>query len=405
MTECQRCPPPVVKAANRLMALSEALAMVPISDVAANLHVVTWSDPHKEAAGMARTIVSNLNQHPGDRHLVMVTRRKFGYWLRDRIAELDPAIGTELSFSEGLLETWAVREAFLFFSLIVDPDRPTWRAWLAYKNSVTGEAYKAPNQNADAYLRLLASADEHISSATIAELASEKRSNQRGQGGSVIWDRAKRFLELQEEFEDQDREDPLLFLNELFDPDLWIGGKYKDAETAGLDMQLLLEKASVLLAEEEQSGKKQKKSGLERLRSVAQRLRYQIPTREPSSSEGLPQIQVATLWGAKGVTAEHVYLLGTCDEAIPRKRRDEYPGTDEDYIEEQRRLFYVSITRSKKTLVISRAMNADKGEGHEHGASYRTGSRLQRNPQDVTVPEGHNYATLRAVNGDNWNGC
>jgi hypothetical protein len=174
---------------------------------------------------MARTIVSNLNQHPGDRHLVMVTRRKFGYWLRDRIAELDPAIGTELSFSEGLLETWAVREAFLFFSLIVDPDRPTWRAWLAYKNSVTGEAYKAPNQNADAYLRLLASADEHISSATIAELASEKRSNQRGQGGSVIWDRAKRFLELQEEFEDQDGEDPLLFLNELFDPDLWIGGK------------------------------------------------------------------------------------------------------------------------------------------------------------------------------------
>jgi superfamily I DNA/RNA helicase len=35
MTECRRCPPPVVKAANRLMALSEALAMVPISDVAA----------------------------------------------------------------------------------------------------------------------------------------------------------------------------------------------------------------------------------------------------------------------------------------------------------------------------------------------------------------------------------
>ena len=58
-----------------------------------------------------------------------------------------------------------------------------------------------------------------------------------------------------------------------------------------------------------------------------------------------------TLWGAKGVTAEHVYLLGVCKEALPGERRDEYPGTDADYVDEQRRLFYVSITRAKKTLV------------------------------------------------------
>jgi superfamily I DNA/RNA helicase len=52
---------------------------------------------------------------------------------------------------------------------------------------------------------------------------------------------------------------------------------------------------------------------------------------------------VATLWGAKGVTAEHVYILGVCEEGIPGERRDEYPGTEADYMEEQRRLFYVSI--------------------------------------------------------------
>ncbi len=405
MTECQRCPPPVVKAANRLMALSEALAMVPVSDVAANLHVVTWSDPHKEAAGMARAILGNFHKHPTDRHLVMVTRRKFGYWLRDRIAELDAAVSVDLSFSEGLLETWAVREAFLFFCLIVDPDRPTWRAWLAYKNSDTGEGYKPLNQNADAYLKLLAGAEDLITSTTMAELVSESRLKRRGEGGSIIWDRAKRFLELQEEFGDQDREDPALFLAELCDPDEWISDQYKDAETASLDLQLLLQKASALLAEADLGGKGERKSGLERLRSVAQRLRYQIATCDPSTSEGPAQIQVATLWGAKGVTAEHVYLLGTCDEAVPGRRREEYPGTDEEYIEEQRRLFYVSITRSKRTLVISRATSADKGEAMnmglaiEPGPGYSVNLKMSRFLRDIIAQ------LPRSVNGDKWNGC
>src|SRR5262249_15258444 len=114
MTECQRCPKEVVVAANRLMALSDAAVMVPTNVSAANLHVVTWPDPHVEAEGMAKAIVANVKAHPEERHLVMVTRRKFGYWLRDRIAVADASVHVELSFSEGLLEEWAVREAFIF---------------------------------------------------------------------------------------------------------------------------------------------------------------------------------------------------------------------------------------------------------------------------------------------------
>ena len=79
---------------------------------------------------MAKAIVENIHEHPEDRHLAMVTRRQFGYWLRDRIAELDPKLRLDLGFSEGLLDSWAAREAFLMFCLLIDPDRPTWRAWL-----------------------------------------------------------------------------------------------------------------------------------------------------------------------------------------------------------------------------------------------------------------------------------
>ena len=70
---------------------------------AANIHVVTWKTPEAEAAGMAAAIVNNIHAHPSDRHLAMVTRRQFGYWLRDKIAELDSKLGVELGFSEGLL--------------------------------------------------------------------------------------------------------------------------------------------------------------------------------------------------------------------------------------------------------------------------------------------------------------
>src|SRR5262245_2716251 len=172
---------------------------------------------------MAKAIVANVKAHEGDRHLVMVMRRNFGYWLRDRIAALDNSLRVELSFSEGLLETWAVREAFLFFCLAVDPDRPTWRAWLAYRNSSTGDDYKAPTRNPDAYLKLLTKAKDQISETAIEALAAEERTHNRGSGGSVIWDRAARYLALRDHFEDLDVDDAETFLTVYFDAGQWIG--------------------------------------------------------------------------------------------------------------------------------------------------------------------------------------
>ncbi len=156
----------------------------------------------------------------------------------------------------------------------------------------------------------------------------------------------------------------------------------------------------------DENDKLKKGSGIERLRAVARRLRYQIATREPFAvEESSPHIQVATLWGAKGVTAEHVYLLGACDEAIPGQPKEEYPGTAEEYFEEQRRLFYVSITRSKKTLVISRATSAETGEAMrmglaiEPGHGYRVNLKMSRFLRDIV------NQLPTAIDGKKWGGC
>jgi len=114
---------------------------------------------------------------------------------------------------------------------------------------------------------------------------------------------------------------------------------------------------------------------------------------------------VTTLWGAKGVTAEHVYILGVCKEALPGQRRDEYPGTDAQYVDEQRRLFYVSITRAKETLVISRALLVGRGPAKQLGLTVTSGSQFWA---DLKMsPFLHDIMSVlpTAEPGDSWSGC
>jgi hypothetical protein len=148
----------------------------------------------------------------------------------------------------------------------------------------------------------------------------------------------------------------------------WITDKTEDAETAKLDMEICRVKARVMVADFKEKAKKNT-TEVGYLKLVAQQLRYQIATREPFVPEEASDAQIATLWGAKGITADHVYIVGLCDEAIPGQIRDEYPGTQADFIDEQRRLFYVSITRSKKTLVLSRPRKIKRQAARDIGLS------------------------------------
>ena len=399
MDECRRCPVLMVNAANSLMSLYPP-PMIPANNTSANTHVVHWSTPLAEAKGMARCIVDNIHAHPDVRHLTMVTRRRFGFLLRDEINALDQEISVDLSFSESLLETWSVREAFLFFCLLTAPDPPTWRAWLGYKTPNPNGTFRAPKRNTGAYLRFLQTCDDNINIQAIEEIVSEPRTKSRGQGGGNLWDRAKRYLDLKAELAIRDREEAANVITKIFSVPLWGAD---GSETARLDMELLHAKAVAIIAEFAESGPIQETET--QLKELAHRLRYMIATREPFESDKSHDLQVTTLWGAKGVTAHHVYILGLCGEAVPGERRPEYPGTREEYLEEQRRLFYVSITRSRRTLVLSRPKKIRPGEAQQLQLSIRPPSGhwadLEMSPflRDIidVLPS--------AQSGDDWSGC
>lgn len=399
LNECRRCPAPMVNAANSLMSLYPP-PMTPANNTSANTHVVHWTTPQAEAKGMAGCIVDNIHAYPDDRHLTMVTRRRFGYLLRDEIKALDQNISVDLSFSESLLETWAVREAFLFFCLLAAPDPPTWRAWFGYKTPSPDGTFRAPKRNTGAYLRFLGACDDNINIQAVEEIVSEPRTKSRGQGGANLWDRAKRYLDLKAELAISDREEATDVLTRIFSVPFWGAD---GSEAARLDMELLHAKAIAII--DELAGPGPMSETETQLRELAHRLRYMIATREPFESDESHDLQVATLWGAKGVTAHHVYILGLCGEAMPGERRPEYPGTPEEYLEEQRRLFYVSITRSRRTLVLSRPRRIRPGEAQQLQLSIRRPSGhwadLAMSPflRDIidVLPS--------AQSGDNWSGC
>ena len=359
MIECQRCPKELVLAANQLMVLSKAAPMTPASNRTAMVKVPVWKTPEAEAKGTAQLILANIAKFPNDEHLAMVTRRQFGYRLRDEIAAGDSSMPIDLGFSESILELWPVREAFLFSSLMCDPDPATWRAWFAYRQPHGDQGALAPARNAPAYLQFMAACKDAITSASVLQLLQEPRTKSRGEGGSNMWDRAARFVQLCDTA-DWAALEPEDFIASVFAPQLWPSTDPEEAQTASDDLEILKANALQSLGDIDKDEPGQAKE--ERLQKVVRQLRYSIATREPLTTGTKAVLQITTLWGGKGLTADHVYVVGLCDEAIPGVGTDEYPGTDADYADEQRRLFYVSITRAKQTMILSRAQRIRRGD-------------------------------------------
>ena len=108
----------------------------------------------------------------------MVTRRQFGFMLREKIKEIAPTLQLILAFPRACLRHGRSGKRSSF-CLLVDPDTPTWRAWLGYKNSFTGKDFKAPQRNAPAYLKVFEDHHDEITDTVVRELAAQPRTQPR----------------------------------------------------------------------------------------------------------------------------------------------------------------------------------------------------------------------------------
>jgi len=77
--------------------------------------------------------------------------------------------------------------------------------------------------------------------------------------------------------------------------------------------------------------------------------------RESDKEDKADQVTLITMHSCKGLEYPHVFIVGMEDGLLPHTRSKE-----EGTMDEERRLFYVAITRAKKTLSISHCQTRRK---------------------------------------------
>lgn len=392
MDECRRCPSEIVALGNAVVAL-EGEPLRPTRE-GGQIHRVRWRTPVDEAQGMAHEIVRVYRARPTAKHLVLVTRHDWGYALRDQMRTADATVPVQTLFAEDVLHTWPATEAFIFLSILGDPrDAVTLRDWVAYREDEAGTGFRASARNADAYLSLKLDGGVLTLDRALA-LADREPRTFHGTGRGNVHQRLRRLRDLVRGVP-LDRA-PKNLIATYLDPERWIDYDGGDAGLAREDILRLRTEGERFLTERPDAS----------LGDVVRQLRYRIATREPIGIADLAGVRIVTLWGAKGLTADHVYLVGLCDEALPGPHDEESTGlTPQEHLDEQRRLLFVSLTRARDSLVLSRPSRISRGVVKtlrllEHGRNPwwqdLSETRFFEDVSRDTLPD--------AVPGDGWAG-
>ena len=258
--------------------------------------------------------------------LVLVPRRKLGKEFADyanshREAASVPD-GTKFAFVSKLAFTDAEREKILLLGLIVKPDSLLHtRVWLGLgaADARAAEIKLVKDKYGDLAAALKEANPEHFSTRSRARALCERMAELR------------RFLDSQEQ--DQKVDD---ILNSLFPA---------DSSQTGTVRAMLDD-----LREEDDT--------LEQLYSEFVDYMRTIPT-DPAN------VRIMTLMNSKGLDADHVYILGCNSGNISGPNRSTHLS-DHEHKQEQRRLFYVGVTRAKKSLTISWARLIPFGQSMQH---------------------------------------
>jgi DNA helicase-2/ATP-dependent DNA helicase PcrA len=96
---------------------------------------------------------------------------------------------------------------------------------------------------------------------------------------------------------------------------------------------------------------------------------------QPELPTDVDYVRVMSLHKSKGLTADMVVVVGCIEGLIPTLRDDLPPAEQARSLEEQRRLFYVAITRTRRILVLSSVTQIPRDMAYRMRARVRGGVR------------------------------
>jgi superfamily I DNA/RNA helicase len=353
ITECRRCPPNIVALSNALIShdphTTRPQPLTP--DPArpdATVYVVQHATMADEIATIADFADHYLKQHPElppGRVLILTPRRFIGNAIKDAlIARGRNALSY---FQEDALSEDAAAEGFCLLSLLVSPtDRAALRAWLGFGSA---DGRRRPY----ARLRAFCEANAVPVQDALAALAAGTLSIPYTAPLVARWnDLQTRLASLA----------PLSGLA-LVDA-LWPAGNPDVSDIRSVAGALAIATAdnAELLAE----------------------LRQAITQPELPGSDS-DVIQVMSLHKSKGLTRDVVIVAGCMAGTLPSVDPDDPPEEQAKQLEEQRRLFYVAITRATSVLVISSAVALPLRDALKGGANVTRRTFLNGEPFAITA--------------------
>jgi DNA helicase II / ATP-dependent DNA helicase PcrA len=342
LTECRRCRAEIVSLADNLIQKNypsnSAKRLLPTShqsDVAI-IHLLQWQTLTEEAEGIASYIhhlTTKETYKPGD-ILVLSPRRLIANEIKSQLAKRDSKIPIHSFYNDKLLEPPEVQEAISKLQLLNNlQDRVSLRFWLG-KGSDTWQSREYEN------LRKLCEKSGKTPVDTLMEIRNDNAKSKRF---SKLLTRFNALLSEIERLKALD-------LTKLFDDLFPVGTDWGDPIR-----ELVIGKIESV----------QDPEGLLDL------LITEITQPEmPADGEF---VRVMSLHKSKGLTSRVTIVVGCIEGLIPFLDDDLSPEEQEESLREQRRLFYVALTRAKEVLVVSSALEIPAAIAHQIGAKVRRG--------------------------------
>lgn len=326
LIECRRCGTQIVGLANALIAHNSGPRRILLpreGNPQGEVHIVQWPTLEDEMQGVANYIAASIQQGKAaaGQILILAPRRQIGYGIRDALNAL--GIPAHSFFHEEALEgdpgsmgAHDAQEAFTLLTLLAHPDdRIALRAWLGFDS----QQLRSP-----AWQRIRSYCESNGSEPfdLLADLA---RGNALIANIKSLLPRYAYLIRRLDELADIKGRD---LLSALFPEDTVWAEPLRTAIGEELDDDA------------------EAKDILERLKTFIT---------QPELPTDVDYVRIMSLHKSKGLTADLVVVAG-CIEGLLPMLPDGLTGQELDrVIEEQRRLFYVALTRSTQTLIISSA--------------------------------------------------
>jgi superfamily I DNA/RNA helicase len=98
---------------------------------------------------------------------------------------------------------------------------------------------------------------------------------------------------------------------------------------------------------------------------------------QPELPTDVEYVRVMSLHKSKGLTADFVAIVGCVEGLIPFVKPKLTPAEQQRALQEQRRLFYVSLTRTGQALLLSSVAHINPD------LAYRMGARIRANGSTI----------------------